>query len=179
MIWEIMLSILFGVSLLLTLATLRHLKELRIEAENARQRIEMLRAQFGKTRRGALTIGWPRAEIIRRELVAEEERLRQAEKEQSRYQVLIRFLATEAPARKKSALRILNAWGAILPIRLATEDLGDYREDIENRANRGERWLLLLRVLTAILWTGINTVGFISKNLLGKATQSHRKKSPK
>lgn len=71
-------------------------------------------------------------------------------------------------------LSLLDAWGAILPIRIAKEDLGDYMEDIRRRADEGQpAWLLSLRVITALVWTGINTVGFVSKNLLGKDAESH------
>jgi len=79
---------------------------------------------------------------------------------------------------KRSALCLLDAWAAILPIRIAKEDLGDYREDIERRADAGQRWLLWLRVITALVWTGINAVGFVSKNLLGKEVESPPDKQP-
>jgi hypothetical protein len=70
--------------------------------------------------------------------------------------------------RKKKPLAILDGWGAILPMRVNTEELGDYIEDIHERAARGQRWLLWVRVIAAIIWTGINTVGYMAKNLLGR-----------
>ncbi|MFZ0773456.1 MAG: hypothetical protein WCA49_19560 [Candidatus Sulfotelmatobacter sp.] len=79
---------------------------------------------------------------------------------------------------KTSALRLLDAWGAILPIRIAKEDLGDYMEDIGRRADKGQQWLLWLRVITALVWTGINAMGFVSKNLLGKDVESRTGKQP-
>ncbi len=36
-------------------------------------------------------------------------------------------------------LRILDAWSTFLPARIASEDLGDYVEDINNRIARGQR----------------------------------------
>jgi len=97
----------------------------------------------------------------------------------------LRKLPTEATANRKSivnegertaALRLLNAWGALLPIRIAKEDLGDYIEDIHRRAENGEWILLWLRVLTALIWTSINVLGFVKRNQLGKETEARSDK---
>lgn len=76
---------------------------------------------------------------------------------------------------RKYAVTLLDGWGAFLPARIAKEELGDYIEDIDRRAEAGQRWLVWVRVITAILWTGINTVGFVTKNLFGKSDKQASK----
>jgi hypothetical protein len=70
------------------------------------------------------------------------------------------------PAR---AHRALDRWAALLPQRVVNEDLGDYIEDINRRAAEGQRWLIWVRVVVAILTTAVNSVGYVRK-ALGKAT---------
>ena len=57
----------------------------------------------------------------------------------------------------------MTLWSAVLPARVSDEDLGNYFEDIDARAKRGERWGLALRVLSAIFWTGLAAVGYALK----------------
>jgi hypothetical protein len=67
-----------------------------------------------------------------------------------------------------SANRILDTWAALLPARIASEDLGDYVENIQARASKGQRFRVYLRVVAAIFWTGINAIGYARK-VLGKS----------
>jgi hypothetical protein len=69
------------------------------------------------------------------------------------------------PRRKvrRDARAVLDVWAAFLPSRVATEDLGDYLEDINNRLAKGQRKLVYVRVAAAIFWTGINAVGYAMK----------------
>jgi hypothetical protein len=60
---------------------------------------------------------------------------------------------------------VLDVWAAVLPARIANEDLADYIEDISRRVVAGQRKLVWLRVAAAIFWTGINAVGFALLNV--------------
>lgn len=79
--------------------------------------------------------------------------------------------------QKKSALRLLDALSLLLPSRISKEDLGDYIEEIRLRGERGQRWQIWVLVIAAILWTGINTAGFVTKSLLGKSEERSDKKT--
>lgn len=57
-------------------------------------------------------------------------------------------------------LGILDTWGALLPARIANEDLGDFIEDIERRTKAGQRFTVWLRVAAAMFWTGVNALGY-------------------
>jgi len=67
--------------------------------------------------------------------------------------------------RQISALSILDAWAAVLPARIVNEDLGDYIDDISRRKAAGQRFLVCLRVVAAMFWTGFNTLGYVLKKL--------------
>lgn len=64
-----------------------------------------------------------------------------------------------------SALSLLDGWAAILLIRISKEDLGDYIEDIHNRAEKGQSWKLWIRTITALIWTTINAAGYLMQTL--------------
>ena len=103
-------------------------------------------------------------------------------------EILELYLLLEGPprppiqieVRERRALTILDGWSALLPVRVATEDVGDYIEDIHRRAEQGQHWLLWVRVITAVVWTGINAAGFVTRNILGRSAEgpSDKKTSP-
>lgn len=57
----------------------------------------------------------------------------------------------------------LEVWSALLPVRIANEDLGGYIEDINRRQAAGQKWLPLVRAVMAVFWTGANTIGYFLK----------------
>lgn len=65
----------------------------------------------------------------------------------------------------RRSFAVLDAWSVVLPMRVVNEDLGDYLEDISSRAAQRQRVLVWLRVVTAIVWTGVNAVGYALKQL--------------
>ena len=70
------------------------------------------------------------------------------------------------PRRAERSSAILDAWGSVLPIRIAQEDLGGYVEDANRRALEGQRVRVWLRVASGILWTAVNAVGYLCSKLL-------------
>jgi hypothetical protein len=70
----------------------------------------------------------------------------------------------------RRAESFLSAWASLLPARIATEDIGDYIEDIRRRAEAGQRVRLALRVVAAVFWTAVNTVGYWRSTMGGKRT---------
>lgn len=74
-----------------------------------------------------------------------------------------------APRSAQASLRVLNLWSAILPYRVATEDLGDYIEEIKKRFQSGQSPLIIyVRTAAAIFWTAVNALGVIMRAILGK-----------
>ena len=69
--------------------------------------------------------------------------------------------------RRRRVHAVLDLWSALLPARVANEDLADYREDINRRLSARQRPLIYLRLVTAILWTAFNAVGY-AMTMLGK-----------
>ena len=64
----------------------------------------------------------------------------------------------------QSALQVLEVWAAVLPARIAKEDLGDYVENIHHGTQRGEPgWLIYVRCGAAIFWTGLNALSYALK----------------
>jgi hypothetical protein len=53
-------------------------------------------------------------------------------------------------------------------VSIAKEQIGDYVEDINRRCALGQRWLVWMRVVSAIFWTSWNAFGFIVQHALGK-----------
>jgi hypothetical protein len=58
---------------------------------------------------------------------------------------------------------LLDCWSALLPTRIAQEDLGDFIEVIMRRIDAGQRWRVYLNVASAIFWTGLNAIGYAMK----------------
>jgi hypothetical protein len=66
---------------------------------------------------------------------------------------------------------IMTLWSAILPARINREELGDYMEEIVSLIAAGEsRWIIYLRVATAIFWTGLNAVSYFLKQIRKKSS---------
>lgn len=63
---------------------------------------------------------------------------------------------------------LLDAWSTLLPARVIKEDMGDFVEDINRRIALGQRVLPWVRCGAAIFWTGVNAIGYLMSNLLGK-----------
>jgi hypothetical protein len=61
---------------------------------------------------------------------------------------------------RQSIRQVLDLWAVFLPTRIASEDLGGYIEDINQRLAKGQRWLPIFRTAMAVFWTGANTVGY-------------------
>jgi hypothetical protein len=91
------------------------------------------------------------------------------------YRYYLRAIAAETERQNRVRSRIARAngiidgWGAMLPTRIYNEELGDYTEDMMRRAAEGQRALVWLRVVTAILYTGVNAIGYVLK-AIGKRT---------
>lgn len=69
----------------------------------------------------------------------------------------------------RTSFRVLDMWSILLPHRVATEDLGDYLEDIQRRANSDQSsWVIFLRVVAAIFWTAVSAVSVIVSALFGR-----------
>src|SRR5262249_28065867 len=67
---------------------------------------------------------------------------------------------------------VLYVWAAVLPSRIADEDLGDFLEKIRRMQQRGDpRWLIYLQTFSAMFWTGVNAVGYFLKEI-GKKKSS-------
>jgi len=65
-----------------------------------------------------------------------------------------------------SQSRLLEIWSALLPARIASEELGDYIEKINWLTSQGSpRWLIRLQTVSAIFWTGLNTLSYVLKQL--------------
>jgi hypothetical protein len=71
---------------------------------------------------------------------------------------------------ERRAYVLLDYWAALLPARIANEDLGDYLEDITNRAAAGQTWAVYLRIFAAVFWTGVNATGYALKRLRQRRT---------
>jgi len=68
---------------------------------------------------------------------------------------------------------VLDAWSAVLPIRIANEELGDCIEDIHRRAAIGQSaWRIYLRMVSGMFWTAINALGYLRKTLSGNKSVS-------
>jgi hypothetical protein len=65
------------------------------------------------------------------------------------------------------AFTCLDAWGAVLPIRIANEDLADFMEAIAERIARGQVCQVYLHTASAMFWTGVNAVGHFLRNVIG------------
>jgi hypothetical protein len=65
----------------------------------------------------------------------------------------------------RKAANVLDGWAILLPARVFKEDLGGYLEDINRRADEGQRFRLYLRVLAAMFWTGVNSFGYFLKEV--------------
>jgi hypothetical protein len=65
----------------------------------------------------------------------------------------------------RGPLEVLDFWSTILPARVNSEDLGDYVQDIISRMERGQRVRVVFRVWAAILWTGVNAIGYFLKQI--------------
>lgn len=66
------------------------------------------------------------------------------------------------------AVRLLDIWGAVLPARIATEDLNDYVEDIHRRIRMRQRASVYVRMVVAIFWTALNAVAYFLKQIRGR-----------
>lgn len=73
---------------------------------------------------------------------------------------------TIAAREVKRAGDILDAWSAFLPVRVVSEDLGDYLEDIAYLFEQGERWKPRLRLIAAICATAKNAIVYKVKELI-------------
>ena len=72
--------------------------------------------------------------------------------------------------RASQASAILEGWAAVLPARIVNEELGDYLEDIHRRVKAGQRSWVVVRVMTAIFWTGVNAWGYLINQLRRRKT---------
>lgn len=70
-----------------------------------------------------------------------------------------------AAAKQPTVFTVVDAWSVLLPARIATEDLGDYIEDIHRRISDGQRLRPWLRAGAAVFWTAINAIGYALKQL--------------
>jgi len=68
-------------------------------------------------------------------------------------------------SRARRAKAVIDAWSAFLPARIVKEDVGDYMEDIGRRAADGQYVLLACRVIAAICWTMVNSIGYFMKQV--------------
>ena len=71
--------------------------------------------------------------------------------------------ARHSVQRARRAMGLLDAWSALLPARVAREDLGDYIELIAERLEKGQNWLVYVNTAGAMFWTGVNAVGYFLK----------------
>jgi hypothetical protein len=81
--------------------------------------------------------------------------------------------AAEPDPRRVLATRlrsVLDVWSALLPARVAAEDLGDYLEDIHRRVAAGQRWLACFRLVVAVCWTTLNAIGYALTQLRRQKT---------
>ena len=76
-----------------------------------------------------------------------------------------RHRQASAAQRFRHIETILDTWAAILPVRIANEDLADYLEDICRRCDAGQSGRVYIRTLATVFWTGINAVGYAMKAL--------------
>ena len=56
------------------------------------------------------------------------------------------------------ATRVLDIWSTVLPARIVNEDIG-------HRVALGQRLTVWLRVIAAVWWTAINSIGYLRKQL--------------
>ena len=83
--------------------------------------------------------------------------------------------------RAARAAAILDAWGELLPARITNEDLGDFIEDVRRRAETGQRLRVWLRVGTAMVWSGVNTIAYVVASVvstLRKSTTAQNRQIP-
>jgi hypothetical protein len=60
--------------------------------------------------------------------------------------------------------RILDIWSVWMPQRLVNEEVGDFLENINRRINEEQsRWLIWTRVIAAMLWLTVHSVGYFLK----------------
>lgn len=85
---------------------------------------------------------------------------------------LITGEAVTRPSRRafEKAERTLDSWAAILPIRIANEEIGDCIEDLRRREARGQTRLLYLRVASAMVFTGLHAIADVFARVSGKRT---------
>ncbi len=72
---------------------------------------------------------------------------------------------------RRYANSLMDVWSVFLPIHISNEEIGDYLEDIRTRIDSGQRFKVVIRLIAAIFWTGINAVGYAMK-ALGKKQAS-------
>lgn len=72
--------------------------------------------------------------------------------------------------RASRASAILEGWAAVLPARIVNEELGDYLEDIHRRVAAGQRSWVVVRVMAAIFWTGVNAWRYLLDQLRRRKT---------
>jgi hypothetical protein len=72
------------------------------------------------------------------------------------------------------AKTVLDGWACILPARIRNEDLGDYIEDINRRIADGQGWRAYIRVVIAILDTGMNTYAYVVSLLKGRRSPARK-----
>lgn len=79
----------------------------------------------------------------------------------------IQVLPPEGTLRRSAhpGTSVLSFWAALLPARIANEDLGDYFEDIARRSEAGQRSLVWVRVMAAMFWTAVNAAGYLLKRV--------------
>jgi len=100
-------------------------------------------------------------------------RIRNIDREEARRRMEEEFFRAEQRAgvrranlrqAQRTAQKVLDLWAILLPTRIANEDLGDYLEDIHRLSAAGQsRWIIYLRCVVAVFWTGANTVGYFWK----------------
>lgn len=64
--------------------------------------------------------------------------------------------------------RVLDWWARLLPVRVVSEDLGDYREKIQRLISEGQPLRAYWTLVAAIVSTAMNSVGYALRQF-GKA----------
>jgi hypothetical protein len=70
-------------------------------------------------------------------------------------------------ARRRAA-KTLDVCAAFIPIRVANEEFGDLLEDLNRRIADGQKNLAYFRLVTGVLWTAVNVMGYFIQKALGQ-----------
>lgn len=69
------------------------------------------------------------------------------------------------PAVDRSPLRLIEIWATLLPMRVVSEDLGDYVDEVNRLRREGRYKSSWACALSALIWTSINAVGYTLRQL--------------